>query len=81
MPNGNHVYNEAGNTVIVSATPDVSPVPTSYSLANYPNPFNSQTTFSFTLPEAGTVKLKIHDLLGRTVATVFNGTSRRARTN
>jgi hypothetical protein len=70
--NGNHVYNENGASVIVTATPDVSPMPTTYSLGNYPNPFNSTTTFAFTLPEAGSVTLKIHDLLGREVATVLN---------
>ncbi len=70
---GNHVYNENGSSVVVTATPDVNPMPTSYTLSNYPNPFNSQTTFGFTLPEAGTVTLKIHDLLGRDVATVVDG--------
>jgi hypothetical protein len=48
-------------------------MPTSYTLGNFPNPFNSQTTFAFTLPEAGNATLKIHDLLGREVATVLNG--------
>ncbi len=39
---------------------------------NYPNPFNPQTNISFTLPSAERVTLTVHDLLGRTVATVLS---------
>ena len=40
---------------------------------NYPNPFNPTTTIEFTLPQDGRVVLKIYDLLGREVATLFEG--------
>jgi hypothetical protein len=40
---------------------------------NYPNPFNPSTTISFTLPSRTFVSVKIFDLLGREVATVFSG--------
>jgi hypothetical protein len=71
---GNHVYNHNGETVIVSATPNTDAlVPTAYSVGNYPNPFNSQTTFTFSIPFDGHVSLKVFDLLGREVATVVNG--------
>ncbi len=36
-------------------------------LHSYPNPFNPQTTVSFTLPEAAFVRLKVVDLTGRVV--------------
>ena len=36
-------------------------------LHSYPNPFNPQTTLTFTLPEAAFVRLKIIDLTGREV--------------
>ena len=39
----------------------------------YPNPFNPTTTLSFTLPEAGPVKLTIYDVNGRAVTQLVNG--------
>ncbi|MCF7802510.1 MAG: T9SS type A sorting domain-containing protein [Candidatus Marinimicrobia bacterium] len=49
-------------------------LPTAYQLnPNYPNPFNSSTTISYVLPQSGTVKLKVYDLSGRLVKTIFEG--------
>lgn len=73
--NGNHVYNANGSVVVASATPNVGQsgsVPTEYSVKNYPNPFNSQTNFTFSIPIADRVTLKVYDLLGREVATVVD---------
>ena len=39
---------------------------------NYPNPFNPKTTISFTLSQAGAVRLSIYSLDGRHVATLAN---------
>ncbi len=51
-----------------------SPAPTHYAMQPaYPNPFNPETQFSFTLPENNRVSLKIYDLSGRVVATLYDG--------
>ena len=41
---------------------------------NYPNPFNPTTQIRFNLTEAQDVSLKVYDMAGRLVATVFEGT-------
>lgn len=67
-----NVYAIDGQTVIASATPGAE-LPSDYSLSqNFPNPFNSATTFNFTIPVAGHVTLKVYDLLGREVAAVID---------
>jgi len=49
-------------------------LPASYALQqNYPNPFNPVTTIEFAAPAAGEVRLKVYDLLGKEVASVFEG--------
>ncbi len=40
---------------------------------NYPNPFNPETTLSFTLPVMTKVSIKIFDILGNQIADLFNG--------
>jgi len=42
-------------------------------LQNYPNPFNPTTTIGYQLPVTGYLTIKAYDLLGREVATVFEG--------
>lgn len=50
------------------------PRPDAFALApNHPNPFSSATTFSFTLGEAGPVRLTVYDLLGRPVRRILDG--------
>ncbi|HBC46958.1 MAG TPA: hypothetical protein DCZ43_07925 [candidate division Zixibacteria bacterium] len=41
-------------------------------LSNYPNPFNPQTTISFSLAKAGRARLAIYDISGRLVATLLD---------
>ncbi|MBI5808825.1 MAG: T9SS type A sorting domain-containing protein, partial [Ignavibacteriales bacterium] len=47
-------------------------LPTSYSISNYPNPFNPETVINYQLPESGFVTLKVYDILGKEIATLVN---------
>jgi len=47
--------------------------------AAYPNPFNPQTTLGFTVPRSGQASLTVYDLLGRPVATLFDGPAEAGR--
>jgi hypothetical protein len=57
------------------------PLPTAFALRQcYPNPFNPSTRIDFDLPEASEVTLKVYDMLGREVTTVFENASYEAGT-
>lgn len=48
-------------------------VPLAYKLfRNYPNPFNSQTTIQFEIPESAQIRLSIYNVLGQEVVTLVN---------
>jgi hypothetical protein len=52
------------------------PVARTYELyPNYPNPFNPSTVFSWSIPQAGAVRLALYDITGREAAVVFDGLS------
>jgi len=38
---------------------------------NYPNPFNPNTTIEFTLAEEGTTELKVFNIIGQEISTLF----------
>jgi len=61
------------NTVI-GINSGTSGIPEGYSLEqNYPNPFNPVTTIKYSVPENSFVTLKVYDLTGKEVETLFNG--------
>lgn len=40
---------------------------------NYPNPFNARTTIQFEIANPGAAQLRVYDLLGQRVCTLFDG--------
>lgn len=69
-----------GNGVFEIKLPDVTlsneqfDSPTSINLLqNYPNPFNPSTTISFSIREAGAVKLTLHSVVGELLQTITEG--------
>lgn len=49
-------------------------IPDRFSLfQNHPNPFNPSTTIRYGVPYASKVKLRVFDLLGREIRTLFDG--------
>ena len=47
----------------------------------YPNPFNPSTTINFTLGTSARAELKVYDVLGREIATLFDDMAEAGRVN
>ena len=66
---GTMFVSEGGTTT--AAPGDVAAA--ALSLEAYPNPFNPSTRLRFVVPSAGLVSIRVHDLAGRVVRTLVDG--------
>jgi len=58
---------DCSDAIPVTPSPKTDPIPSTFSLSAYPNPFNPTTTLTFTLPHASNVTLDVFDINGRNV--------------
>ncbi|MDP3148769.1 MAG: S8 family serine peptidase [Ignavibacteria bacterium] len=69
--NGKFFETTYGKLLVTSISDEV---PESYNLKqNYPNPFNLATSITFFAVDSSPVELSIYDVLGKKVATLYNG--------
>jgi hypothetical protein len=60
------------DTTLTAIAPNDATIPMDFALLqNYPNPFNPSTTIEFHLPNATNVSMKIFNILGAEVQTIF----------
>ncbi len=64
---GGPPFQKSSDTTLVEQV-----IPKEYSLSNYPNPFNPNTTIRYQLPKAGHVQIKVYDAIGKEVTTLVN---------
>ena len=65
--NGNFEYFTLSGNITVGT-------PSKYILSqNYPNPFNPVTKIDFEIPQDSKVSMKVYDITGKEVATLFEG--------
>jgi hypothetical protein len=59
----------------LTSLPDEQMKPTVFSLKNnYPNPFNPSTAIEFNLPVTAQIKIRIYNMLGQLIETIYSGT-------
>jgi len=62
------------NSIGVTGVKEDKALPASFTLyQNYPNPFNPSTIISYSVPDYSAVNVKIYDMLGREIKSLFNG--------
>ncbi len=82
--NPSYTINSMNNVIVQSAIFDTIPpigiqnlntgVPMVFDMhQNYPNPFNPVTKIKFDLPKESNVSIKVYDIIGNEVTSIFNG--------
>ncbi|MDP1677319.1 MAG: glycerophosphodiester phosphodiesterase family protein [Bacteroidota bacterium] len=46
--------------------------PERFSISSYPNPFNASSVIQYTIPKQSSVKIVVHDILGKNIATLVD---------
>ncbi|MCC6475468.1 T9SS type A sorting domain-containing protein [bacterium] len=57
----------------LSASDRIDPLPMSFSLSSFPNPFNSSVKLEYEIAKAGEIELAVFNTLGQKVETLFAG--------
>jgi hypothetical protein len=72
--------NSAMQKIEIEILYENSEIPTDYSLyQNYPNPFNPSTNIRFSIPQDEFVTVKVFDMLGQEVSTLFSKPTKAGR--
>lgn len=77
---GQHYGDTRWFGVPLAVQPQPQSVAAKFSLSNnYPNPFNPTTSISFTVAKSGFASLKIYNMLGQLVMTVYQGNAQASQ--
>jgi hypothetical protein len=71
-------YSEAVRVSVLTDVVEVAPVKFAL-LQNYPNPFNPETQITFTVESVGRATLRVYNLLGQEVASLFDAPAEPGR--
>ena len=69
-----HSFYFTGERITTGTTGQYFQDPSNFDLEqNYPNPFNPTTVISYQLPVSSNISLKVYDLIGQEITTLFEG--------
>ena len=71
-PDDRIIVDFTATTILTAVENDLNQPDAYYLAQNYPNPFNPTTKIRYGIKEAGTVSLKIYNILGNEIATLVN---------